>query len=86
MAGLRHPLAQRRQSQPWMLGQLRTNQSLGAAQTALAAAPMGLWRTTAGSAPALPQLLNKGEAHRKSFGNLRLALLVRDQGVDDAFA
>ena len=86
MAGPRHSLTQRRQSQRWLLGQRRTNQPLGAAQTALTSAPMGLWGTTAGDAPALPQFLNKRLAHRKPLGNLRMALLVRGQGLDDALA
>ena len=85
MAGLHHPLTQRRQGQSWMLGQLSTNQPLGVAQTALASTPMGLRRATAGGAPALAQLLDKGKAYRKPFGNFRLAPVLCLHRLDDAF-
>jgi hypothetical protein len=81
-----HPLAQRRQGHPRLLGQLRTKQSLDAGQTALAAASMGLWRTTGGGTPVLPELLNKGAAHRNPFGNFRLTLLVCLQRLDGTLA
>jgi hypothetical protein len=58
---------------------------LGIVQVALASAPMRACGTTAGSAPALPQLRHKRQAHRKPFGNLRLAPLMRLQRFGDAF-
>jgi hypothetical protein len=86
MPGLHHALAQRRQSHRRMAGQFSTNEGLDTAPTALAAARMGLRRTTAGGAPAPPQLLDKGEAHCKPLGHLRLALVLRCQLVNDALA
>jgi hypothetical protein len=84
MPGLHYSFTQRRQGQPRLLGQRRTKQPLSVAQHTLTSTPMGLWGTTAGGAPALPQLLNKRLAHRKPLGNLRMALLGRDQRVNDA--
>lgn len=86
MTGLRHPLTQRCQSHRWLRGQLSPNQPLSVAQTALAPAPMGLRRATAGRAPALPQLLDKGKAYRIPFSNLRLAPVLGLHRLDDALA